>query len=157
VVVADEGLHIWHAYFGLLGANNDLIVLDRSPLIENMLTSDACDFKFTTNGYEYDRNYLLTDEIYHHWSCFVSTIHMPPNGKRSHFAKFQEAARKDVERCFGVLQARFAIVRNPASQWSMDFITDIMFACYTLHNMILAEEEVHGLLGEGTGRLLETT
>jgi hypothetical protein len=71
---------------------------------------------------------------------------MPPNGKRSHFVKYQEAARKDVERCFGVLQARFAIVRNPASQWSMDFITDIMFSCCTLHNMILANEEgVHGL------------
>jgi hypothetical protein len=47
---------------------------------------------------------------------------MPPNGKRSHFVKYQEAARKDVERCFGVLQARFAIVRNHARQWSMDFI-----------------------------------
>jgi hypothetical protein len=95
--VADEGLHIWHAYFGLPGANNDLTVLDRSPLIQNMLTSDARDFKFTVNGCEYDRYYLLTDGIYPRWSCFVSTIHMPPDGKRSHFAKCQEAARKDVE------------------------------------------------------------
>jgi hypothetical protein len=33
--------------------------------------------------------------------------------KKSHFATVQEAARKDVERAFGVLQKRFAIVRGP--------------------------------------------
>ena len=37
--VADRDLHIWHVFFGLPGSNNDLNVLDRSPLIHNMLTS----------------------------------------------------------------------------------------------------------------------
>jgi hypothetical protein len=31
--LTNEGLHIWHAYLDLPGANNDLIILDRSPLI----------------------------------------------------------------------------------------------------------------------------
>jgi hypothetical protein len=31
--VANEGLHIWHAYFGLQWTNNNLTVLNRSPFI----------------------------------------------------------------------------------------------------------------------------
>lgn len=71
---------------------------------------------------------------------------MPGDEKRKHFASRQEACRKDVERCFGVLQARFAIIRNPCWQWSMETIADIMFACCILHNMILDDEhDVPGL------------
>jgi hypothetical protein len=144
--IADQSLHIWHIFFGLPGSNNDLNVLDRSPLVHNMLTGAACDMTFEVNGQEYDRYYLLADGIYPQWSCFVQSIHMPGDEKRAHFAKRQEACRKDVERCFGVLQARFAIIRNPCRQWSMDTISDIMFACCILHNMILEDEsDVVGL------------
>jgi hypothetical protein len=62
------------------------------------------------------------------------------------FAKRQEAVWKFVECCFGVLQARFAIIRNPCHQWSMEVIKDIMFTCCILHNMIMEDEEdVEGL------------
>ncbi len=54
--------------------------------------------------------------------------------------------RKDVERCFGALQARFAIIRNPCRFWSMETISNIMFTCCILHNMILEDEEdIEGL------------
>ena len=138
--IADQSLHIWHIFFGLPGSNNDVNVLDRSPLIHNMLTSEAADNTFEVNGQEYNRYYLLADGIYPQWSCFVQSIHMPGDEKRKHFASRQEACRKDVERCFGVLQARFAIIRNPCRQWSMDTISDIMFACCILHNMIIDDE-----------------
>ena len=144
--IADRDLHIWHVFFGLPGSNNDLNVLDRSPLIHNMLTSAARDHHFMINGKEYDRFYLLSDGIYPEWSCFVQSIHLPEDEKRSHFAKRQEAVRKDVERCFGVLQARFAIIKNMCRHWSMEVIADIMFACCILHNMILDDErDVEGL------------
>ena len=45
---------------------------------------------------------------------FFNTIPHPQGEKRKLFSKYQESQRKDVERAFGVLQARFAIVRGPA-------------------------------------------
>lgn len=57
----------------------------------------------------------------------------------------QEAVRKDIERAFGVLQARFHIVKNPCRQWSSDTMSDIMTCCIILHNMILEDER--GIIG----------
>ena len=69
----------------------------------------------------YNKGYYLADGIYSRWSTFVNTIPNPvPGGKNSHFAKVQEACRKDVERAFGVLQSRFAVVWFPAQTWSKD-------------------------------------
>ena len=63
-VVADQSLHIWHIYFGLPGSNNDLNVLDRSPLIHDLPSGAACDMTFEVNGQVYNRYYLLPDGIY---------------------------------------------------------------------------------------------
>uniref|UniRef100_A0A0D3BTF9 DDE Tnp4 domain-containing protein n=1 Tax=Brassica oleracea var. oleracea TaxID=109376 RepID=A0A0D3BTF9_BRAOL len=60
--------------------------------------------------------------------------------KKSLFAKTQEAVRKDVERAFGVLQARFAVVKNPSKLWDKNKISNIMRACIILHNMIVEDE-----------------
>jgi hypothetical protein len=40
----------------------------------------------------------------------------------------QEALQKDVERAFGVLQVRFAIVGKPAQGWSRFNLNKIMKA-----------------------------
>ena len=104
-VVANQGLHIWHIFFGLSGSNNDLNVLDRSPLIHDMLVGEACHMTFEVNGQTYNRYYLLANGIYPHWSCFVQSIHQLGDEKRKYFASRQEASCKDVERCFRVLQA----------------------------------------------------
>jgi hypothetical protein len=58
-----------------------------------------------------------------------------------HYTKVQEGARKDVERAFGVLQARWEIVKNPVWQWDLQSITDIMLACIRMHNMIIEDEQ----------------
>jgi hypothetical protein len=79
-------------------------------------------------------------------ALYVQSIHMPGDEKMMHFVSRQETCRKDVERCFVVLQAHFAIIRNPCRQWNMETIADFMFTCCILHNMILDDEhDVPGL------------
>ncbi|XP_050259469.1 uncharacterized protein LOC126704472 [Quercus robur] len=78
--------------------------------------------------------------IYPSWATFVKTILAPQDRKRQHFASAQEAVRKDVERAFGVLQARFAIVRGPTRFFHLETLKDIMMACIILHNMIVEDE-----------------
>ena len=98
--IVDHSLSIWHAFFGLPGGNNNVNVLDRSPLIANLLVGDGRDMTFEVNGHIYNRYYLLTDGIYLQWNCFLQ----PQGEKKEHFTKMQSGARKDVERVFGVLQ-----------------------------------------------------
>jgi hypothetical protein len=138
--IADQGLWIWHAYFGIPGVNNDVNVLDRSPLVAEFLGGQSKGMTFTVNRNVYPRYYLLTDGIYPQWACFVQTIHEPEDEKKAHYAKRQEAVHKDVERAFGVLQQRWAIIANPARHWNLETITNIMMCCIVLHNMILDDE-----------------
>jgi len=92
------------------------------------------------NGNQYNMGYYLADGIYPEWASFVKTITLPYSEKHKLFAKKQEAARKDVERAFGVLQARFAILRGPARFWKQETLADIMYTCIILHNMIVEDE-----------------
>jgi hypothetical protein len=87
--IADHSLWIWHAFFGFPGGNNDMNVLDRSPLVANLLTGDGRAMTFEVNGHVYNRYYLLTDGIYPQWSCFLQPIHERQGEKKEHFTKMQ--------------------------------------------------------------------
>jgi hypothetical protein len=138
--VASQDLWIWHAYFGLPGSNNDINVLDTSPLFKSLLNGEAPQCQFVVNGNTYRHGYYLADGIYPDWATLVKTISQPQGLERKYFAKVQEACRKDVERAFGVLQARFAIVSRPARGWRHGNLQLIMKACVILHNMIVEDE-----------------
>jgi hypothetical protein len=57
----------------------------------------------------------------------------------------QEATRKDVERGFDVLQARWEVVRHPARTWSLKTMHEVMICCMIMHNMIVEDERPDGL------------
>ncbi|XP_033147804.1 uncharacterized protein LOC103867821 [Brassica rapa] len=101
--------------------------------------------KFKVNNHTYRMAYYLTDGIYPNWATFIQSIKLPQGPKAELFAERQESTRKDVERAFGVLQSRFAIVKNPALLWDKEKIGKIMRTCVILHNMIV-EDERHGYI-----------
>ena len=51
----------------------------------------------------------------------------------------QEAARKDVERAFGVLQPRWGIVRSAAMKWESETLWQLMICYVIMHNMIVED------------------
>ncbi|XP_057526363.1 uncharacterized protein LOC130805598 [Amaranthus tricolor] len=110
------------AWKGMPGSYNDLNVLYRSPLLVDLFEGRAPPVNFTVNGNQYGMAYYLTD------------------AKARLFAQHQEAARKDVERAFGVLQARFAIIRKPSLAWDEERLSDIITSCIIMHNMIVEDE-----------------
>uniref|UniRef100_A0A0D3BJ12 Uncharacterized protein n=1 Tax=Brassica oleracea var. oleracea TaxID=109376 RepID=A0A0D3BJ12_BRAOL len=69
-----------------LGTLNDINVLDRSPVFDDIIKGHAPQVTYYVNGIEYNLAYYLTD-----------------GPKTVLFAQLQEAVRKDVERAFGVV------------------------------------------------------
>ncbi len=68
-------------------------MLDRSPLIINLLQGTTQDMNFVLHGNTYPKYYLFADVIYLQWSIFVQTIHEPQGEKRQHFSKMQGAKK----------------------------------------------------------------
>jgi hypothetical protein len=95
---------------------------------------------YTVNGHAYNFSYYLADGIYPNWPTFVKAIRHPYEEKKVYFTQMQESCRKDIERAFGVLQARWAVLRGPAYGWDRNHLTEIMTACIIMHNMIVEDE-----------------
>jgi hypothetical protein len=138
--VASYDLWIWHAYFGMSDSCNDINILQRSNLFEIHRTGESPPVTFSVNGHMYNMGYYLADGIYPDWPTFVKTIRHPYDVRTQHFATIQESARKDIKRTFGVLQKRWAVVRDPTYGWSLEHIGDIMKTCFILHNIIVEDE-----------------
>jgi len=141
--VASYDLWIWHAFFGCPGTLNDINVLDRSPVFQELYEGRAPKCKYVVNGRKYNIEYYLSDGIYPRWGTFVKSVPLPQSAKDRLFAERQEAVRKDVERAFGVLQSRFAIIRGPARNMERAELGMIMKVCIILHNMIVKDEAQH--------------
>ncbi|KAF5796593.1 putative harbinger transposase-derived protein [Helianthus annuus] len=140
--VASQDLWIWHAFFGMPGSHNDITILHHSPLFNDRVNGIGPKGSFFVNGVEYAYGYYLVDGIYPEWGVFVKsfTKHGTTDPKRLKFNRVQMAARKDVERAFGVLKKRWRILGIPCRLWDKDQIGNVMYTCIILHNMILEDE-----------------
>jgi hypothetical protein len=132
--VALSFLRSWHhkifgsgtLYFGRAGSHNNINMLQRSPIFARLVEGTALVFNNEINDHPYNKCYYLADGIYPDWSTFVKTIREPTEEKNRRFAKRHDACTKDVERAFGVLQYRRAIVRHPARTWSTEVMLEVM-------------------------------
>ncbi|XP_021980743.1 uncharacterized protein LOC110876895 [Helianthus annuus] len=106
--VASQDLWIWHAYFGMASANNDIAVLQSSNLLDDVIDGVAPDTSFYANDVEYKYGYYLTYGLYSEWATFVKTLSCPDDEK---------------------------IIRQGYLKKSK--MRNVMYTCIILHNMIL--------------------
>lgn len=69
---------------------------------------------FVLEETEFSLPFMLANGIYPDCAMFLKTIAEPRTDAERHFAKRQEAARKDIERAFGVLKKVFKIIKCPS-------------------------------------------
>nr|GEU54448.1 protein ALP1-like [Tanacetum cinerariifolium] len=127
---------------GIAGANNDINVLDNSPLFDDLLDDLAHVVPYVVNGVEYRNGYYLADEIYPKWASFVKSFTVATDPKHTYFKQRQESARKDVERAFGVLQGRWGFIQQPDRAYEVNTLHRIMYACIIMHTMILEDQNM---------------
>jgi Plant transposon protein len=134
----DRDLYVWHWFAGRCGTNNDLTVAGASPLFNDLRGEKWCpDFKYSICGEKRYIPYWLGDGIYPRWGIFAKPVKAPSSSMERHYTIRQEAVRKDIERCFGVLQARFNVLRVERKQWNKEDAIKEGMACVILHNMIV--------------------
>ena len=138
--------HMWihHVAFGYPGTLNDLNILSMSPLVEKMIDGTIAELEnsvvpFLVGGETFIRTFLLVDGIYPPWSRFVRGIKEPVYFGEKKFTKWQESARKDIERAFGNLQAKFQFLKRPVVMQKISSIRDRVGTCVILHNMCVSD------------------
>ena len=72
---------IWHAFFGVARLNNDINVLNQSPMFIQQLRGEGPQVHYHVNGRQYNNGYYLADGIYLEWTVFVKSIRQPQSEK----------------------------------------------------------------------------
>ena len=131
---------VWHAFFGVPGAQNDFNVLHQSPVFNQVLRGETNQITYTINNIVYEFPYYLADEIYPQWTTFVKIIQNPQTEKEAHFFAKQEGYRKMWR---GVLVS-YKLVGQSLEGFFFFFdqkvLRSIMMTCIILHNMIVKDE-----------------
>ncbi|XP_076927342.1 uncharacterized protein LOC143590845 [Bidens hawaiensis] len=136
--IASYDLWIWSAFFGIPISNNDITILEQSPMMESYISGTVALYWAYDNFYHH--GYYLGDGIYPEYAIIVKTFRDPLDVKRQYFKKVQESARKDIERCFGVIQRCWNFVKIPCCLCSLERMKFPMHACIIMHNMIIEDE-----------------
>ncbi|OWZ05197.1 LOW QUALITY PROTEIN: hypothetical protein PHMEG_00022758 [Phytophthora megakarya] len=132
-VVASKYRWICQAFYGMTGANNNLNVLERSPLVYDLrlggIYSERC----------YLQSRLLPYEWYLHTMVFFqSTISAPQGNKHKRFVSNKKRSAK-------MLNAHLVYYSNGfefwlCHLWKAGAMNDVMLTCILLHNTIVEDE-----------------
>jgi hypothetical protein len=138
--MCDHNLYFWHHEFGSAGTLNDISIWDMSGLHKAFVDgtwTDTIDFPFTIDGQVFDKLWVTVDGIYPQIGRFVKTLSQPVGQAEQDYASWQEKTRKDVERGFGVLQAKFRFLVHKIELWSIQDIVNVVNCCLLLHNWMV--------------------
>jgi len=95
------------------------------------------DASFTVNENTRTLLYYLVDSIYPPFAFFVVPYPNPQTPEQRTLNRLQEALRKDVQRLFGILTARFLVMLKPSRMWSVPRMVLTTQTVATLHNMVV--------------------
>ena len=144
--MVDYHLWFWHVSFGHPGSLNDLNILDVSPLFEclrngsfSKVEKESGMVPYKIMGEEFDFLYILVDGIYPNYKRFVKGLKDPLNEQEKKYTAWQESARKDIERAFGVLQQEQQVLARPLLLHNIGQVGDRVRTCLILHNMNVQE------------------
>ncbi len=143
--VCDYYLWFWHVCYGNPGSMNDSNVLETSPLLEMLLNRSYVKVEqeaevvpyYYVRGEDqpFHKTFVLVDGAYPKYCRFVRTINPPITQQERNFSRWQEGARKDIERAFGVLQCQFKAMCTPIQSLHLSGATNLTACCIILHNM----------------------
>lgn len=147
--ISDHHLWFWHCSYGYAGTLNDINIFNLSPLLERFMDGTFQDIEsavtpFEIAGQSFDQLFILVDGIYPRYSRFVKAIKEPITKREKRFTTFQESARKDIERAFGVLQCKFQAMAKPIYIMDMALIGEMVCCCLILHNMCVSDRVMAG-------------
>lgn len=136
--VCDEDLYICHLFVGCTSSMNVLNVMQQSPLYHEVTAGNwpPRDNTFTSNGRERTLLYNVVDGIYPHYTFFISVYGTADTENGKVFHRLQEALRKDAERLYAVLTARFHIALHHAQYATVGTVSAVAKAVAMLHNMV---------------------
>ena len=147
----DYHLFFWHCSYGYSGSLNDINILNQSHLQRGLIDgsfaaveSASGTVPFSIGGEQFSKLFFLVDGIYPRYSRFVKAVKQPINEEEKRFTLFQESARKDIERAFGVLQVKFKAVANPIHWMDMTEISNMVSSCLILHNQCVSDRVMAG-------------
>ncbi|GKC28955.1 ALP1-like protein isoform X1 [Tanacetum coccineum] len=84
-----------------LGANNDITVLNNSPLFDDLLDDIAPVAPFKVNGVTFQQGYILADGIYPQWSSFIKSFSIANSEKMHYLNEDKKVLEKTLKELLG--------------------------------------------------------
>jgi hypothetical protein len=147
--VADYRLFLWHAMYGYTGTLNDTTILSLSPLMSRLTdgtfhqVEEAGVIPFEIMDEAFTKVFFLVGGIYPSYSRFVRGIKEPATRKEKNYTSWQEGARKDAERAFGVQKNTCQFLDRPILLHGQKDISNRVISCLLLHNILVADKVMH--------------
>jgi hypothetical protein len=96
-------------------------------------------YKIVGTEKPFQKSFILVDGIYPRYSRFVKGIKEPTSRAESKFTEWQESARKDIERAFGVLKLKLQFMDRPMHLYKLEDIQARVTTCIILHNVCVSD------------------